>query len=572
MFYSRLDDTPPSALTMASLLIEAIIMTAFQQTQLFDTANTKPVEPVLLSQDSSDAPTGLAATDFIDMMLGQYRQREQAIMETEAFIRGAHQKGVMEYFVKGMQLKYGSDTSYSIPTDTEAAKAALRVEYWARLLGQAKIFEVMPAQKRQEARKQFSGIDCPPFDESTVRPTIETLLGQRKNFFAERVDGIFRALSGDHVTNQPWGFSKKLILSYVFDKFGYLNQDKAAYISDLRGVVGRLTGRGEPSEYDTRQLLSRVQRVSTGKKVAIDGGAFYLTVYKAGTAHFEVAPEVAVELNSILASLYPTAIPTKFRTPAKKAPALSFDMKAERLSMGVISILGDLRFSKNPAGNPVGSTAIYTKTDKVAIEKATAILESIGATVSGSKDYLYAEFDYEPFEVLNQIIFSGTVPEQVSYQFYATQKALAEVAASKLDVKPGMDCCEPSAGTGTLAEHLPKESTLCIELAPVRAKVLEAKGYKTVQADFLVWAIENSHARFDRLLMNPPFSKGRAKAHLTAAASLLKSDGRLVAILPASMINTTPLDGFEHEWSEVFVDQFQGTCVRVVILTATKKA
>jgi hypothetical protein len=44
--------------------------------------------------------------------------------------------------------------------------------------------------------------------------------------------------------------------------------------------------------------------------------------------------------------------------------------------------------------------------------------------------------------------------------------------------------------------------------------------------------------------------------------------GRIVAILPASMMNTTPLQGFAHEWSEVYVDQFEGTSVRVVILTA----
>lgn len=70
--------------------------------------------------------------------------------------------------------------------------------------------------------------------------------------------------------------------------------------------------------------------------------------------------------------------------------------------------------------------------------------------------------------------------------------------------------------------------------------------------------------------MNPPFSHGRATAHLEAAASLLATDGRLVAILPASMINTSPLEGFSHNWSEVFEDQFEGTAVRVAILTAER--
>ena len=137
---------------------------------------------------------------------------------------------------------------------------------------------------------------------------MENLLQQRATFFSERVDGIFRGLSGEHVTNSPAGFSKKMILANVL-RDGYVCEHKGGLISDLRGVVGRLSGRGEPSVYGTRQLIGKLHRQYPGKKVALDGGAFYVTVYKNGNAHFEVTPEVAVELNSILAHLYPLAIP-----------------------------------------------------------------------------------------------------------------------------------------------------------------------------------------------------------------------------------------------------------------------
>src|SRR5690606_254530 len=137
-----------------------------------------------------------------------------------------------------------------------------------------------------------------------VRPTLTDLFSQRAMFFAERVDGIFQALSRDHVTNVPSGFSKKMIIGHAYDEYGYVCTHQSEIISDLRGVVGRITGRGEPTEYGTRKLLARL-RNHIGKKVAIDGGAFYVTVYKVGTVHLEIAPEVAIELNSILASLYP---------------------------------------------------------------------------------------------------------------------------------------------------------------------------------------------------------------------------------------------------------------------------
>nr|WP_192963524.1 DUF4942 domain-containing protein [Pseudomonas fluorescens]CEK42377.1 hypothetical protein PQBR57_0424 [Pseudomonas fluorescens SBW25] len=508
---------------------------------------------------------GLAQFDMIDQMIGQFRQREEAIDSTKSYIDNAVQIGVMRYFMDGASLVYGSDYRPFIPTDVNSAKACLRVEFWNRLLNEAQIFDVMPTAKREQARAQFAGLECPPFDETTVRPTIENLLQQRSNFFSERVDGIFRGLSGEHVTNSPSGFSKKMILSNVHSD-GYVESYKGGIISDLRGVVGRLSGRGEPSEYGTRKLLGQVYRNHLGKKVAIDGGAFHITLFKNGNAHFEVAPEVAIELNAILANLYPLAIPAKFRTVSKKPKTGSFELRTTRLPMGVIDLIAALENRRD-----FYSLYVYSKAEQF-VEQAITVLEDIGADVtrSADKSNLYVKFDYDARPVIDQLVFGGVVPEQASYQFYPTRSSIGEFAASKLDIQLGLDYCEPSAGTGDLAQFLPKDFTTCIELADVRAKVLQAKGYKTFKADFLTWAAENPNLRFDGMLMNPPFSKGRALAHIVAASSLLKSNGRIVAILPSSMINSSPLPGFEHEWSEVFVDQFEGTAVRVSVLTATR--
>ncbi len=537
-------------------------MTASLQSDIFEAA--QQVVPEILENGQAESFNKLDTSDFIDVMLAQHRQRELAIEQTKQFIDKSLDLGVMNYFIDGMHLLYGHEVRASLPTDLSSAKAALRVESWMRLLNESKIFDLMPADQRKTARAQFSGLECPPFDESTVRPTMQDLMARRAGFFAERVDGIFRSLSRSHVTNQPSGFSKKMIINNVFDKFGTIEIYKPAVISDLRGVVGRLTGRGEPSEYGTRKLLARLYGNHIGKKVAIDGGALYITVYRVGTCHLEVAPEIAAELNAVLAQLYPQAIPSRFRTPPKKKSVHSYDLKSERLPMDVIDLLSTMEFR----GTNRGSTSTYSQ-DKETVTKLANLLESVGATCLKGSDMLYADFDFPPYEVIEQIMFSGVVPEQVSYQFYATKGEIADDAAQRLDVKPGMTCCEPSAGTGELAAHLPMDSTLCIELAKIRAKVLKAKGYDTVEADFLDWSAQNQNIRFDRVLMNPPFSKGRAKAHLEAAASHLKVDGRLVAILPASMINTAPLDGFDHDWSDVYVDQFEGTHVRVAILTAT---
>ena len=114
---------------------------------------------------------------------------------------------------------------------------------------------------------------------------------------------------------------------------------------------------------------------------------------------------------------------------------------------------------------------------------------------------------------------------------------------------------------------MPSTRTICVEISDLHCQILKAKGYATVQADFLKFT---SDKPFDRIVMNPPFSEGRWQAHLQHAASMLATDGRLVAILPASAKGKPVLEGFDHQYSAVLENQFAGTSVDVVILAAQR--
>jgi hypothetical protein len=46
----------------------------------------------------------------------------------------------------------------------------------------------------------------------------------------------------------------------------------------------------------------------------------------------------------------------------------------------------------------------------------------------------------------------------------------------------------------------------------------------------------------------------------------------MVAILPASARGKTLVDGFAHEWSEVYANEFAGTSVSVAIVAMERKA
>ena len=98
------------------------------------------------------------------------------------------------------------------------------------------------------------------------------------------------------------------------------------------------------------------------------------------------------------------------------------------------------------------------------------------------------------------------------------------------DIKPGMDVLEPSAGKGDILDRLalasPESNVHGLELDRTFSDVLSAKGHNVEFGDFM-----DHKGEYDRVVMNPPFEKRQDAEHVMHAHSLLKSGGRLVAIV-----------------------------------------
>jgi hypothetical protein len=504
-----------------------------------------------------------ASTDKISHLVAEYRglrariERVAALMQDEAV-------GVMGYFIDGNC----DERRSAVPSQVDrlfapaGAIAALNASYWNRALQLTDVLDLMPQARRTEWYEQIREHKTPDFEEETVRSTLMSLLNSRATFFAERVDGVFRSLSGSHVTNRPEGFSKRMIINGILDKFGYVEHDKAGYINDLRCVIGKFSGRDEPRWNSTSRVIEIAR--DRGEWIVLDGGALRLRVFKKGTAHLEVHSDMAWRLNQTLASLHPTAIPSALRTKPKSAPK-SFATLTTALPFAVVNVLADV-LKDHRGGTALKLPFSGLHDNKELRKQVVAVLEMIGGS---STDSYRFEYDYEPRAVLEELVATGVVPEQRSHQFYPTQEVLAREAVGRADIGDEHDCLEPSAGTGGLAQYMPKDRTLCIEISPVHCKVLSAKGFQVESADFLAWSQKTSK-RFDRIVMNPPFAGGRAKLHLDAAAGLLRDAGRLVAILPGSMRGKDLLPGFACEWRGPYADQFEGTGVSVVMLVAQK--
>lgn len=540
------------------------------------------------------------SADLIDGLMGEYGAMRKRVEGLGSAVRDPQLAGALFYFVEANT----PEQRHSMPSTVEAlfdltgAIAQLNAEFWNRALRLTDVIDYMPQARRNEWFEQISNPQgkrkhrdakewevepLPEFDEETVRATLAGLMASRSKFFAERVDGIFRSLSREHVTNCPQGFNKRMIIPRVIGSFGTIEHSTSGYINDLRCVIAKFMGRDEP-KYGATDAVIRSTRRHNGQWTSIDGGALRMRIYNGvGTAHLEVHPDMAWRLNGVLASMYPNAIPAEFRTRPKRAKKIKeFTLFDRPLPFAVIDLLAGMKSGWRRRDNPgwnepkfidIPNTLRFDHSDhdKAARAETEKVLDAIGGVREKDGGCEFWRFDYEPGDVIDEIVCSGRIPDQKSHQFYPTPESLADAAVelAMVDAEAGMAWLEPSAGQGALADRMPAANLCCVEVSPLHCQILRAKEHQVIEADFLKWQPKSA---FDRIVMNPPFSEGRWQAHLQHAATMLRHGGRLVAILPSSAKGKDLLPGWSHEWSRVHENEFAGASVDVVILTAVMAA
>lgn len=147
--------------------------------------------------------------------------------------------------------------------------------------------------------------------------------------------------------------------------------------------------------------------------------------------------------------------------------------------------------------------------------------------------------------------------------FFPTPAALAQELIEIAAVEAHHKVLEPSAGEGALLHEVVKTGAKiwAYEIDPAKREKLVQTFYSQFGAggcackDFLTVA---SVREFDRVVMNPPFSRNQGIAHVLHATKFLKPGGRLVAILPAGVKTQ------KDKWGEAFrklVTLLKGTIV-----------
>ena len=137
--------------------------------------------------------------------------------------------------------------------------------------------------------------------------------------------------------------------------------------------------------------------------------------------------------------------------------------------------------------------------------------------------------------------------------FFPTPPALADEAVRKADIQPGMRVLEPEGGKGDLAQRAEAAGGK-VDVAETQAslrEILEAKGFTLVGRDMLEIQPPAEGPVYDRIVMNPPFENGQDREHVRHAYDLLKSGGRLVAIMsPGPFQRSTKADQAFKTWAD----------------------
>ena len=167
-------------------------------------------------------------------------------------------------------------------------------------------------------------------------------------------------------------------------------------------------------------------------------------------------------------------------------------------------------------------------------------------------------------EIVNQ--------KQTFQQFYTPTEVANEVARMA-DLMAGYTVLEPSVGTAQLARAAVRygvfwSSITGVDVDHKRIAELEVEGFKQlICADFLT--CKPGANRFDRVLMNPPFSMGDDLKHVKHALNFLKPGGLLVAIVAASDKNKRWCPG---EWVDLPALSFKqtGTNINTAVMIINK--
>jgi predicted RNA methylase len=167
-------------------------------------------------------------------------------------------------------------------------------------------------------------------------------------------------------------------------------------------------------------------------------------------------------------------------------------------------------------------------------QQVNDVLEAVGGRWA-SREGAHL-FPVDAAEAIAPVLTTGEVvtlrEKKQQAQYFPTPTRIVERLLDLADLTAGVEALEPSAGSGAIATAAADRGVIvdCIEQDSGYAAVLAEAGVARVLtvANFLTVPPQPV---YDRVVMNPPFTKGADIEHVEHALRFLKPDGLLVSIM-----------------------------------------
>lgn len=197
-------------------------------------------------------------------------------------------------------------------------------------------------------------------------------------------------------------------------------------------------------------------------------------------------------------------------------------------------------------------------------------------------------------DAIEAVILTGEITDKrQEFGFFPTPEAVARQVIDLARIEDGMYVLEPSAGQGALAIPAARAGGIvdCVEIQDDNARVLtDVRIYRNMYpgkltpvmvCDFLTGT--EPRQAYDRVVMNPPFTRQDDVRHVLHAFGHVKPGGRLVAVMSNGVtFRDTPLTRefralMDREGGEIHTlpegaFKESGTGVRTVIAVLPKAA
>ncbi|MBQ0326287.1 DUF4942 domain-containing protein [Providencia rettgeri] len=552
----------------------------------------QPILPLYQAIDGHHAGItpheGFRLFNALTQLLAEYHDARSEIDSLHLAVMGKRHSQAFRYFTDGCNNSIGTTLAVDCLFDLQRATCALDESFWQKVLDLTGVRNFMPTARKDEwyntlrqwrkaSPDRLAALRPVAFTEENVLATAKSLTTEKKDYFAEMVEGVFKKLSVFHKTNKAQGFSPKMVITNCLPcrdyKRGYDNMD---YLSDLRKIIGLMQGR-PGAEIVNKWALEQSLSSNVGEWISVDGGALTCKGFLNGNVHIQVSETVCDDLNTVLAYRMPGLIPQfKERGKTNKAPRntqYTGDLIDYQIAFPTCTELAEMARNNQHSAKQYGAAPFtivmprpYQYTDLVKKE-LDSIFRILGAVEVKPEVY---EFEFWPMDAFKAIAISGTLPDQKTHQFYPTTGDLQKAAMDECDPREGDTLLEPSIGFGALLRNLPEGvKVIGVEANNVAAMCSRLR-WDTHQQDFLSTTVTQL-GLFERVLMNPPYSDNRWKLHLQHAQQFVKSEGRIVVILPGSATDESIQALIDRECDVHQVGQyenaFEGTGVQVRLFT-----